>query len=904
MRRVALFILVGILVGSAAWAGDKKNPSLAPAVHIGEPCLYGQNCNGAPPYVIPTGLVASVAVGSCTATASNPTLTSCTGISDFTIGQQVAIPLAGPTPSIPAPQITAINFVHPEAGLNPVHTGQRTYCYAFSALDSNLAETACGSTWCTAALEPQQLSGDLLENAMVGVVTGAVGYVPHICGGPTLTPTATATATSTATATPTATSTGATATATATATPAATPTPTATATATTSATATTTATPTATVSATPAPTASPICTPVTAPWQVPQALVPGYPDAGLVNTQGDTCGAATHGVLYATITSMTATTITLSTAPTISGTVSITHENCGPINAASATLAANSPPGGLVELPFAHYGCSKILTAVQNNTTVEGPAGGGVEYPGDSVAIPPLNSYDNGTRLVWQGPDHVWMTQMWNGVHERLRNIVLDASTVNATATASRGITGIIQDADGIAGNISCASSGVPYSCCTGAGTGTCTAQQISNNKAIVENVSIYNAEMAVRSGGNLTIPNEQPSTDPSEFSLIQDHFYNSATGASAYGVELTSGNGGFLDKIDRVVTLGSGMCKGFNFITPDMPILVTDSQYAGACAQAGPSGIGFNLQVSTPITLIGNHTEGPNTLDSVYISALGGNTSAPQGGNIIPRVVMMGNTWYNDIEDWACGQIVSIANEGAAQAESGQWLLQTSCATVSSTADGNIWTLSAAGGSVTGGTLGADLDKLFASTANREVVAPSYDTWSNLGSITDLVFPGVRTGRLGWRMGAATITGNAALDWISTKVNCNDWALATTYSNNEFIIPSQTGSAYEYEYQQTSGGSCTSSSTPGSTPNWASAVFGPLTDNTCQWTLKGSAWNSTPSFTLYGTNALLPTTALGGGSAPTLGTIGGSGPQTAGQNGWVKLLDQNGAAYWVPTWK
>ncbi len=467
MRRSLLFaILASVIVAGPAWAGDKKNASLPPAVHVGEPCLYGQNCNGAPPYVIPTGLVPSIAVGSCTATSGNKTLTACTGIAPsgsdpgFQVGMAVAVPVAGPTPSISPPQITSIDFVQPNAGPNPAHLGNRAYAYAFSALDSNLGETGCGTAWTTQATEPPQLGAGQMENAVVGVVTGAVGYVPHICGGPTPTATATASPTSTATATATASaSPTSTATATATATASTAATATATATATTTATATATATPTSTATATatgtatatPAatstptatpsavPTGSPICAPVTAPYQVPQALIPGYPDMGLTNALGDVCGAATHGVLYATITAVTSTTITLSVAPTISGSVNITHENCGAINAASALLTANSPPGGLIVIPFGHYGCSKILN-VPNNVTIEGPAGGGTEYPGISTAIPPLDSYDNGTRIVWQGPDHVWMTQMWNGIHERLWNLVFDGSTVNGTATASRAL--------------------------------------------------------------------------------------------------------------------------------------------------------------------------------------------------------------------------------------------------------------------------------------------------------------------------------------------------------------------------------------------------------------------------------------------------------------------------------
>jgi hypothetical protein len=43
---------------------------------------------------------------------------------------------------------------------------------------------------------------------------------------------------------------------------------------------------------------------------------------------------------------------------------------------------------------------------------------------------------------------------------------------------------------------------------------------------------------------------------------------------------------------------------------------------------------------------------------------------------------------------------------------------------------------------------------------------------------------------------------------------------------------------------------------------------------------------------------------ALGGGAAPTLGTIGGGGPATAAQNTWIKFKDVTGTAFWVPVWK
>jgi hypothetical protein len=45
------------------------------------------------------------------------------------------------------------------------------------------------------------------------------------------------------------------------------------------------------------------------------------------------------------------------------------------------------------------------------------------------------------------------------------------------------------------------------------------------------------------------------------------------------------------------------------------------------------------------------------------------------------------------------------------------------------------------------------------------------------------------------------------------------------------------------------------------------------------------------------------PTVALGGGAAPTLGTIGGSGPATAAQNSWLKM-NVNGVASYLPLWR
>ena len=57
------------------------------------------------------------------------------------------------------------------------------------------------------------------------------------------------------------------------------------------------------------------------------------------------------------------------------------------------------------------------------------------------------------------------------------------------------------------------------------------------------------------------------------------------------------------------------------------------------------------------------------------------------------------------------------------------------------------------------------------------------------------------------------------------------------------------------------------------------------------------TAWSGT-------TFSVGPRTALGGGAAATLGTVGGSGPTTAAQNSWTRLYDSSGATYWVPLWQ
>jgi hypothetical protein len=46
------------------------------------------------------------------------------------------------------------------------------------------------------------------------------------------------------------------------------------------------------------------------------------------------------------------------------------------------------------------------------------------------------------------------------------------------------------------------------------------------------------------------------------------------------------------------------------------------------------------------------------------------------------------------------------------------------------------------------------------------------------------------------------------------------------------------------------------------------------------------------------------PNVALGGGAAPTLGTIGGSGPAAAAQRNWLRFLESDGTASFIPVWR
>jgi hypothetical protein len=84
-----------------------------------------------------------------------------------------------------------------------------------------------------------------------------------------------------------------------------------------------------------------------------------------------------------------------------------------------------------------------------------------------------------------------------------------------------------------------------------------------------------------------------------------------------------------------------------------------------------------------------------------------------------------------------------------------------------------------------------------------------------------------------------------------------------------------------------------------------AAAPTGATTLNDAAKFLKSDG--STIILELKGSGDILwgkPLVSLGGGTTPTLGTIGGSGPTSAAQNSWMQVQDSSGNNFWVPVWK
>jgi hypothetical protein len=63
---------------------------------------------------------------------------------------------------------------------------------------------------------------------------------------------------------------------------------------------------------------------------------------------------------------------------------------------------------------------------------------------------------------------------------------------------------------------------------------------------------------------------------------------------------------------------------------------------------------------------------------------------------------------------------------------------------------------------------------------------------------------------------------------------------------------------------------------------------------------INGNTIENTIASMILSANSTL--VALGGGAAPTFGTIGGSGPTAAAQNGWISIQTTSGTRF-IPCW-
>ncbi len=175
---------------------------------------------------------------------------------------------------------------------------------------------------------------------------------------------------------------------------------------------------------------------------VSSVLSTGWEDFGLPASTRTAPGTALNGVLYATVIGITPNvSITVSNPPAISGSLSIAHENCGPIN---TTLTSYSPLGGTLSLVSGPYSCARLLD-IPDETTLAGQGCSYTQYPQSNGNSP---GYNHGPSIIWGGPDGVITAREWTGENEHSDCINYNANTVNLTATASAAITQMVVDAD------------------------------------------------------------------------------------------------------------------------------------------------------------------------------------------------------------------------------------------------------------------------------------------------------------------------------------------------------------------------------------------------------------------------------------------------------------------------
>lgn len=205
------------------------------------------------------------------------------------------------------------------------------------------------------------------------------------------------------------------------------------------------------------------------------------------------------------------------------------------------------------------------------------------------------------------------------------------------------------------------------------------------------------------------------------------------------------------------------------------------------------------------------------------------------------------------------------------------------------------------------------------ASTNDLRVSVAGADVWRSVGDAVVLS----ANNYIGWgSSGVASADTKLYRDAANTLAlrngtNGQSFRVYGSYTdsgnyNRAILIASAAGDAYVGTQNAGTGVTTHLHLMTGNSARWSilgsTGHFVASTDNTYDI---GASGANRPRTGYFGTRVVSPefqtTTALvalGGGAGATLGTIGGSGPATAGQNTWLRMVDSTGAAFWVPAWK
>lgn len=148
-----------------------------------------------------------------------------------------------------------------------------------------------------------------------------------------------------------------------------------------------------------------------------------------------------------------------------------------------------------------------------------------------------------------------------------------------------------------------------------------------------------------------------------------------------------------------------------------------------------------------------------------------------------------------------------------------------------------------------------------------------------------------------------ASLTMSAAEAFTSsaqgTVLSVNTTAIGTTTLAEAFRITDRGNLTLGANPGQPSTGTQTLIFADGTAPSGLASNTAGLYANDDAGTVKMYAIDEAGSVALLNYRSI----ALGGGAAPVVGTIGGSGPATATQASWIEL-NIGGTAYWVPAWQ